>query len=814
MRDCLECQARCHGRRSRRMALRRVWRRYVARGQRSGARNRGHLHSQAQYDLTSPSTSNRPVPNIDQLTRSLRLKGRQRLARQKWNARKRKFLAWMLPRVAQVRYTLATSTKSYTDYANKFIATQIGVFGAVLFIIFVPQDFLSSGSLRSSEIHLAVAGVAGTALALLFSLAIIPAQRAVDAFSTAILRLYAQDKIMTIVFSLLSLIAIFSLILSAGWTLSVNPRYIFGIQIILFAIALDSVRNFYLRVLKLLDPAVALSLVRQECEHNIKKVHNNIERLVRFSKIIHGKKVDERVLRFWHHRGSNLQSWLKQWVEQLHEFAIKSIVRRDTLATNYVVRTLAVLAASYMEMRRSSVVILPDKDDFLFGSSDIDSYLSFVSENIKQICDHAAAHKNEYVVQQCLSSLAELTAHAMTITHSSEIVRAPLAFSPIFSMDLCAKVSIEAKMEDGILAAIRGTNLIISRIKSDVDTSSIDSKMIDMLFTIAVKSYQINSHVTCFEAVDMMLRACHHEIATRGFDRATSMTRAVLRHITELVPREISLDGSGKRYLQIFPPYAINCRVNLAALFAAIAERIESPPADRPLMSPFHEFEEASDEFRHHFREISKRCTFTGALLEKWIIESVFACIDVHIRVLKQPPENSEHHILNLEQHLAWFIHAPTFFFREGENYPFSHAEKTCARLSVFGMTLFELNRPELAGECAQAIQSIANTTAQAKSTSVRSSVREYVRCAINLELLARAADALGFSTQGSVFRSYLTLPEGASCDPDISFSRELDRMKQDIDRELQEQDWRRGLEPNPVGSLRRLLRNKGQEAN
>jgi hypothetical protein len=33
-------------------------------------------------------------------------------------------------------------------------------------------------------VHLAVAGIAGTALALMFSLAIISAQRAVDAFST------------------------------------------------------------------------------------------------------------------------------------------------------------------------------------------------------------------------------------------------------------------------------------------------------------------------------------------------------------------------------------------------------------------------------------------------------------------------------------------------------------------------------------------------------------------------------------------------------------------------------------------------------
>jgi hypothetical protein len=76
-----------------------------------------------------------------------------------------------------------------------------------------------------SEVHLASADIIGTPLALVLSLSIVPAQKAADVFSSAILKLYARDRTTLWVFALLSCAALASLLLGTGWTFSQGARY-------------------------------------------------------------------------------------------------------------------------------------------------------------------------------------------------------------------------------------------------------------------------------------------------------------------------------------------------------------------------------------------------------------------------------------------------------------------------------------------------------------------------------------------------------------------------------------------------------------
>jgi hypothetical protein len=319
--------------------------------------------------------------------------------------------------------------------------------------------------------------------------------------------------------------------MGTGWAFSISTRYTLAIQILFLGVTLDAIRHFYIRALQLLDPVIALSLVKQECSLRINKTGSEVERSVRVGKLIHGKDADERFLRFRYHSQSNLQIWLQQWTGQLNEFAAKSLLRRDTLAAKSVVRTVADIGARYTEMRRSSVIILPDRMNPFGGTSDVSSLLDNVCENIRQICEDAATQRNEAVVQQCCSSLSELTAHSMTITHESPVTRAPLAFSPMFYLDACAKIAIRAKMEDGVLTAIRSCRLIISKISKEADTNDVESQIIEMLNHIALESYSKNSTVNFFASVEMMLLASFCEIRTRGFRGVGSITKDVLSRI-------------------------------------------------------------------------------------------------------------------------------------------------------------------------------------------------------------------------------------------------------------------------------------------
>lgn len=743
----------------------------------------------------------------------LRLKSLQRLVRLKWSIQRRKFLAWLLLRILRARHWTLTKSAFVGNHIGTYSATMIGLTAGAAFFVLAPDEFFSSSAIKSSEVHLAVAGIAGTALALMFSLAIIPAQRAVDAFSTAILRLYAKDKMILFVFLLISLIGIISVLMGTGWAFSMSARYTLAMQILFLGFTLDAIRLFYLRALQLLNPVFALSLVRQECAHQINKIGKDIERSVRLNKFLHGTDADERSLRFLYHRQSNLQNWLQQWTGQLNEFAAKSLLRRDTLAAKFVVGAIADIGARYAEMRRSSVVILPDRMDPLLGSSDISSVLSNVCENISQICKDAAIQGNEAVVQQCCSSLSELTAHSMTITHASLVTSAPLAFSPMYYMDACAKIAINVKMEDGVLAAIRGCGLIISRISKEVDTRDVESKIIEMLNHIALESYRNKSTVNFFASVEMMLTASFCEIRTRGFSRTGWITKDVLRRISNLVLFEFIMEANGERKFQIFPPYDMANEVRISGIFAEIAKNIEPPPEDRPYSDPFNELEDAASDFVQHYRDIADKVTFTGTLLEKWIIDSVFECIDVHLRLLVTQTENTDRDLDGIEKKLGWFIAIPTFFFRKGENFAFHHAEEACSCLATVGVTLMKFKQPAAALACGRAIRSIATSAVFSKSTGFQSHVRSYVKCARNLEVLARTAEVFSLSEEAGTLRSYITHPEGVIQEAEISLSEELASIPSYIDHELEAEGRGRTLGRDPIVMLRQVLREKKRAA-
>jgi hypothetical protein len=86
----------------------------------------------------------------------------------------------------------------------KHLATVLGALIGIAFVVTVNDAFLERPSFSANNFHLACAGIMGTALALVLSLSIVPAQKAADVFSSAILQLYAQDRALWRVFAWLA----------------------------------------------------------------------------------------------------------------------------------------------------------------------------------------------------------------------------------------------------------------------------------------------------------------------------------------------------------------------------------------------------------------------------------------------------------------------------------------------------------------------------------------------------------------------------------------------------------------------------------
>ena len=119
------------------------------------------------------------------------------------------------------------------------------------------------------------------------------------------------------------------------------------------------------------------------------------------------------------------------------------------------------------------------------------------------------------------------------------------------------------------------------------------------------------------------------------------------------------------------------------------------------------------------------------------------------MHLLENPPMGGEPFLETVDNRLQWFIHTPSFFFRETASFPSHHADEAAGGIAILGMKLLRLQRLEAAKACGEAIAAIGDRSAAAEKERPYGTADILVK----LEQLARAADALGYNALAQEFR-------------------------------------------------------------
>jgi hypothetical protein len=724
------------------------------------------------------------------------------IRRSRWSLRKQARRARIAALMHLFRAQQATErvSRRTSMHADRWSATIVALLIFVLFVVLV-QD---TGNLKTSEAHLTCAQVIGAALALILSLSIIPAQRAAEAFSPAVLKLYAKDHWLLGAFLILAFTTAASVLLGTNFLTRMDPRISIGIQFLLLGISFDALRIFHGRTLDLLIPQTAVQLVVRECTRPLNKVSRVIHRLARLQALATGNDQPTDATRAILFAASPIPGALRFWIAQLDEIAHKFIAGRDTSAANDIIAALGKIGMQYSGARRSSLILLPDFDNlFAGGVSDINEVLNPIYESIRVICEDAAKAPNELVVRQGIRTLATMTMHAMTMVHTSNgWKKAPLAFSGCYWLGLCSNIAAKANMGDAVLAAVKGFQSILLAQKADVDTSGVETQSLESLLAIAEASYVKPDAVWGFPAVKTMLLAARHDIELNGYRDSPTLEK-VMGYARLLAPLEISMEKANKRRLQVFPPYDLSFEASIPVLFEMVARRVTADD-ERPWINPFHEFLEAAEHVRHHYRELSNT-NFENTLAQKWVVDSLMAAARVHWALLMQPPAGTDNHIDDVDEALRWLISwLPGFFPEQNQPHRF-HMTEAADSLACLGISLLDHDRVQTAQVCASAIAGLAaNSAAQHPEPYTLADLQQ------RLEVLARAADALGKAPTAVTIRAMIQRPATViDADWPHYLEARANRLRQ-LDRSLGERRNRyAAIRDDPIFELQRIL-NRG----
>jgi hypothetical protein len=709
-------------------------------------------------------------------------------------------------RLFTTQQRVALHSRRLVGFASRCLATFVGAAVGALFLLAAPKPGLLT---HVSEANLACAAIIGSALVLLLTLSVIPAQKAAEAFSAAILKIYAHDPALRLVFVLLTASCMTSIFFGTGWTLDLSPLQSLAIQFVLLGVSLDGLRLFYTRTLDLLIPRTAVALVLKECNRAVARARRTVDRITRILQTGHGPPEMQAASRALLFAGSRIAAGLRGWIAQLDEFAHKAIARGDTEAVNTILTAMETIGARYTDARRTSVVLVPDWNNlFADGTSDIGQVLEPIHESIRVICQRAAKAENELVVRQCIRTLGSMTTYAMGVIHDQSGRRrtTPLACRPCFYLGLCVQSAIRANMPDAVLAAVEIQQGILLAATKDVDTSTVEAKALETLLTIAVYGYAVPDSVAAFPAVQAMLLAARHDIRIRGY-RQRSTLKTVLTHVLFLTPCEVAMETAGKRVMQTFPPYSLGFEANIPALLEAVANAAQ-PVDRRRRASPFREFLEAAKDVVHHYRELAKT-DFKATLLLKWVIDSIVVCAKVHIALMDKPPVGGEPFTDEIDSRLRWYIYAIAFFYPERVPFP-PHAEDAAGGLAILGMMLLLRGRLDAAKACGEVIGSIATNCAFSQP-------RPYDPADLyeKLEILALAAEALGHVHTASEFRGFYSKPPALTDADWQRVRRETGTRLRQLDEALRRLDRGYALPDDPVAMLREVIARRAQnEAN
>ncbi|UFW90468.1 hypothetical protein BjapCC829_18800 [Bradyrhizobium barranii] len=630
-------------------------------------------------------------------------------------------------------------------------ATLLSLLVVFAFLLFATQ----TNNWKASEVNLAAAQIIGAALALVLSLSIIPAQRAAELFSMAILRLYAKDNTLLAAFVILVGTTMISLLLGSNWlAFDSYARVSVAIQFLLIGISFDALRWFYTRTLDLLIPQSAIELVVRECNAQISQANDNADRLIRLDDAAGASLQSRSWIRATIITRSGVPRSLKYWTSQLEEFAHRFVARKDTSAVDGIVAALADIGGRYVEGRRDSVILHLDADNLFAGRlSDIEEVLNPIYESIQLIIIDAIGSANERIVRNAIVQQGTLARLAVSVTSKdgSGLQSAPLAFAAAYYLDRSVRAAEKASMIDAVLAGIESLQALLLTRDASIPTNEMKAQVQEALFELAVASYrQSDSHIVPYRSVSGLLRCMAHEI--EGGDFSEIDFKDMLAQVAQLLPYEIRMDLGNRRQLMTFPPYSLGFEHSIPMLLQSVAAKVHVDN-DRPWADPFSDFLEASEEIRHHYRSVC-RMAFGDALLRKWIVESLLACVQIHLHLIKSPIEGTEPFLAPVFDSAEHLISWTSGFFPDSEPPAKFAATDAANGLAIMGMDALEEGWFDIARACASAISALANNSAGVKPEPYTlGDLHE------RLEILARAADVLGNATLSAEFRAMISRP-------------------------------------------------------
>lgn len=541
----------------------------------------------------------------------------------------------------------------------------------------------------------------GTILALVLTLSIIPIQRAGEAWSPSIIRLYRRDRATHISFIIISVFCIACFAFAVRGIAYIPASIIFACALVSLGITLDLLRWYHSHVCQMLDPAYAVQFISLRARRMIDKMQSNVKRIAKLQhKMLDSKRQKnasvEQIETMVYQDSPHYKDSINYWINDLGEIAVKAISRGERLLARSTIFTITELTNHYLSVRKQNLVIVPSPIAmFLASESDVDVITGRAYEILYEISKIAISQNDESTAIGVSEGYQSIAVHTANL--SARAFRphtAPLTYSPIYYM----LSSVKYAQTKGLDEMPYQTSAMLSKISigtpKDIAHTDVHIPLIDGLHAISMYYYGKHHFALAEETIGNLFLILAHMLQNK--DRHfPDILRYVLEKIEQLAPLAIINEALSDQTTCVKPlgkAYGLVNPSSLGHLFDQASNTLPYVDADHEHVNPYHSIISMADTISRHLRNVAERSEFGNSFL----IWDVDGCIKhmarVIIQIVDKPLRPDHGDEMDLVKKFEWVLAFYWVAFTKKKSISKRRADEVCDSLVFIGLLYLSRN--------------------------------------------------------------------------------------------------------------------------
>ena len=622
----------------------------------------------------------------------------------------------VLIRIAERRLRTATSESSIGSGTRRITMTLIALVVAAG-IALIPSVRAVADEFEALDTLLTALGATyGTVIALVLTLSIIPVERAGEAWSASIVRLYRHDPGTYMTFVWLGVCCVGSFVLSVDYLGSFPVSFVLAASFLVLGISLDVLRGYHSHVCRLLDPEHAVDVGLTRAKGTVDRLNRVVARNARM--LDWRPFAKEKPRRSSRLVKSNLYLRMPGYpgvivgpIDDLAEMARKAIARGERPLARVAIGSMAELTNYYLSSRRENLIVYPHNDLERIGrSSDVDSVTDETYGRLHEISRAAVNASDEATAIQVSRAFRGMAVHTAKLgAPAFEADTAPLSRAPLYHAFDCVAFAQSKGLDEVGLRSARILWEVTLDVPKGIAKADVHIPIINGLHDIAVSFYSAFR----FRFAETVTRYQLVIVGTASFSEEThwvEVLEAVLEKIELQVPLAIENEktiGGRSGILPLGSAYSPTDPGSLGWEFVRFVSGLLLVEDEAGYEAEYRLLLQVLEAYSNHLRNVARNNEFGGSALVREI-DRMIKQIGVEIIDLVDRPARLDQS--NHDDLVSGFIKFFGFYagvFREKRSIDGRRVEECADSLVYIGLRFASIGHSIVLRHCLWCIRSI-----------------------------------------------------------------------------------------------------------